>query len=1094
MWFISLSIFRASHAYGQRHGSYPRLYQMKRRNRAFLTGPVFLAGALLAFTSLPFPSSAADSSILYSLQGEIGTLEPKMPVERELTGGQTHTYRLPLNAGQYLYVTVEQKGIDVAMALFGPDGAKVTEIILPDILQGRKIIHTVTEQAGDYRLEVRSKNKAAAAGKYEVQIYTLREATPHDRTLLTVRKMVDEASRLQEQGTAESLNKAIAKIEEALPLIRSIEDRAGEAEALGNQARAYFLLADYQKTVELTTLALAIWKETGNTRGQAVGYSFLYSARQALGEWDSALEALKMGLPITQALGDRRGEASMLSNLGVYYAEVGDSEKALEYWQLSLPIRREIGDRRGEAITLANIGTRHQLAGNLQKAIEFYKQALALSRAIGDRRNVVNQLVYLALAKSSMGEKQAALDYLKEALPLCREVGDRHLEAVTLRAFGDQYSSLGEHQRALEYYNDSLSITRAIGNRDGEARSLHNLARAHRDLNQLSQAREQIEGAIRLIESFRLRIQDQQARSLYFAKVGTSYDLYIDILMQQGKEQSSDNLNAVAIEASERARARSLLELLTEARIEIRQGVDPELLKRERTLQQSLNLKAQQQTRLLSGKPTPEQAEAMARQITSLTTQLQESRAQIRAASPRYAALTQPEPLSLKEIQEQVLDADTLLLEYTLGDKRSYVWAVTRTAINSYELPGREEIETAARQFYNLVKDNTKSEEATQSAARLSQMLLAPLAEKLKAKRLVIVTDGALHYVPFGALPKPEVGKKGVGEEGIRRGGEDGSRGVGGERRKANRNSTHPSTPPPLHPSSVHPTSPPPHLPYFTPLIVEHEIVNLSSASALAVLRRELKGRTSAPKLVAVVADPVFDLNDVRLRRSAKGSAANQKSNDAEMNAKLVRSVKETGLANGEWPLPRLLGTRREATAILALAPESKRKQALDFEANREVVTGGDLGQYQIVHFATHGVLNSQHPELSGIVLSLFDGQGRPQDGFLRLHEIYNLRLPVDLVVLSACQTGLGKEIRGEGLVGLTRGFMYAGAPRLVTSLWQVDDKATSELMKRFYHEMLERKVSAAAALRAAQMQMWQHKDWRSPYNWAAFTLHGEWQ
>ena len=156
--------------------------------------------------------------------------------------------------------------------------------------------------------------------------------------------------------------------------------------------------------------------------------------------------------------------------------------------------------------------------------------------------------------------------------------------------------------------------------------------------------------------------------------------------------------------------------------------------------------------------------------------------------------------------------------------------------------------------------------------------------------------------------------------------------------------------------------------------------------------------------------------------------------------------------------------------------------------------TDAELGQYRVIHFATHGLLNSQHPELSGIVLSLVDGQGRPQNGFLRLHEIYNLRLPAELVVLSACQTGLGKEIRGEGLVGLTRGFMYAGAPRLVTSLWQVDDKATSELMKLFYRGMLGRKLTAAAALRAAQVEMWRQKDWQSPYYWAAFALQGEWR
>src|SRR6266496_2573465 len=167
--------------------------------------------------------------------------------------------------------------------------------------------------------------------------------------------------------------------------------------------------------------------------------------------------------------------------------------------------------------------------------------------------------------------------------------------------------------------------------------------------------------------------------------------------------------------------------------------------------------------------------------------------------------------------------------------------------------------------------------------------------------------------------------------------------------------------------------------------------------------------------------------------------------------------------------------------------------RALDFAANRTTAMGAEVSKYRFVHFATHGFLNSRHPELSGIVLSLVDQEGRAQDGFLRAHEIYNLKLPADLVVLSGCRTGLGKEIKGEGLVGLTRAFMYAGAARVMVSLWDVNDEATAELMKRFYGGLLGRnKLSPAAALRAAQVSMASDKRWSSPYYWAAFTLQGE--
>jgi CHAT domain-containing protein len=153
-----------------------------------------------------------------------------------------------------------------------------------------------------------------------------------------------------------------------------------------------------------------------------------------------------------------------------------------------------------------------------------------------------------------------------------------------------------------------------------------------------------------------------------------------------------------------------------------------------------------------------------------------------------------------------------------------------------------------------------------------------------------------------------------------------------------------------------------------------------------------------------------------------------------------------------------------------------------------------ELSRYRMVHFSTHGLLDSRHPELSGLVLSLVDEAGRPQEGFLRLHEIYRLRLNADLVVLSACQTGLGKEVRGEGLIGLVRGFMYAGAPRVMASMWEVDDAATTELMKSFYKGVLQEKLTPAAALRAAQIEMLKKSHWQSPYYWGAFVLHGEWR
>src|SRR5258708_22064439 len=322
-------------------------------------------------------------------------------------------------------------------------------------------------------------------------------------------------------------------------------------------------------------------------------------------------------------------------------------------------------------------------------------------------------------------------------------------------------------------------------------------------------------------------------------------------------------------------------------------------------------------------------------------------------------------------------------------------------------------------------------------------MILGPVAELLPEKRLLVVSEGALQYVSFAALPVPATGRSEhlAGKAGV-------------------------------------------------PMMSEQEIVNLPSAAVIAELRRAEMGRKPASKEVAVLADPVFDSADERITRATRA-----RSKAALFPERLTRSAAEVGKSrNRSLYLNRLLYTREEARAIIALVSPGKAMVALDFQANRAAATSSMLSEYRIVHFATHGLLDSRHPELSGLVLSMVDKQGRQQDGFLQLEDIYDLNLPAHLVVLSECDTGLGEEISGEGLVGLTRAFMYAGASRVMASLWSVNDAATSELMARFYKALERDRMRPAAALRAAQIQMWRQKLWRSPYYWAAFQIQGEWR
>jgi CHAT domain-containing protein/Flp pilus assembly protein TadD len=727
-------------------------------------------------------------------------------------------------------------------------------------------------------------------------------------------------------------------------------------------------------------------------------------------------------------VGDRGGEATTLNNIGTVYNDLGEKQQALDHFNEALTLDRAVGYRGGEATTLNNIGLVHSSLGEKQKALDHFNEALTLDRAVGDRGGEATTLNNIGYVYSSLGEKQQALDYYNQALPLLRAVGDRGGEATTLNNIGAVYNDLGEKQKALDHFNEALPLFRAVGDRSSEATTLSNFAYLKRSQNNLTEALTDIEAAITIIEDLRTKIGSQELRQSYFATVQDYYQFYIDLLMQLHQQNPSQGYDAKALHASERSRARSLVELLTEAGANIRQGADPKLLEQEQNLQQQLNTVEGRKHELLSTEYTQQQLDEIKQQSQSLLNQLDELEAKIRLTSPRYANLKYPQPLTLQQIQEKVLDDDTLLLEYSLGQERSYLWAVTKNSITSYILPKQSEIEEIAKPWREINESTS-----VESGLPLSEILLKPVASQLGNKRLLIVGDGVLQYIPFAALPIP----------------------------------SQPNT----------------------PLLVEHEIVTSPSTSTIAIQREQLQNRPTVAKTVAVLADPVFSLNDSRVTRNAP-----QQNPQTLNQSALTRAARNLGIGEGPKAYGRLEYTRTEAEKILALVPENQRLQALDFQASLEQAKNPHLSEYQIVHFATHGLLDSVNPELSGVVFSLFNQQGQAEDGFLRLHDIFNLNLPAELVVLSACQTGLGKDTKGEGLVGMTRGFMYAGARRVVVSLWSVNDASTSELMTKFYQKMLQGEENPIHALRQTQLEMWKSEEWQSPYYWGAFTVQGDWR
>jgi CHAT domain-containing protein/Tfp pilus assembly protein PilF len=860
---------------------------------------------------------------------------------------------------------------------------------------------------------------------------------------------------------------ALKYYNQSLSLSRQEDDKAQSAITLNNIGKVYSDLGEKQQALNYYNQSLRLSQQVGDKALQATTLDNIGSVYSNSGEKQQALNYYNQSLPLSAQVGDKAQSARTLNNIGVVYSHLGDKQQALKYYNQSLPLSQQVGDKAQSAATFSNIGLVYDDLGDNQQALKYYNQSLPLSRQVGNKTGEAATLNNIGGIYDALGEKQQALKYYNQSLPLSRQVGDKGLEAGTLNNIGKVYSNLGEKQQALNFYNQSLPLSQQVGDKEREATTLYNIAYVERDRGNLQQALTQIQAAIKIIEDLRTKVDSQDLRTSYFASQQDVYKFYIDLLMQLHKKDPSKGYNAEALHASESSRARGLIELLTEARANIRKDVNPKLLEEEKDLQ----LKIEATVKLLqelSSKPQTETAQQnFKKQLETLLTQQKELQTKIRTSSPKYAALQYPQPLKLPQIQQQ-LDKDTLLLEYSLGEERSYLWAVTPNSIDTYELSSRKEIEEAATEFRGLLikcqklasgcqdlSAEKKAQDIKQtalSATKLSKIILAPVADKLAQKRLVIVADGALQTIPFVALNDVKTFHG------------------------------HVSTKDAISNTEVE----------YQPLIVNHEIVNLPSVTTIATQRQDLKGRKTAPKTLAILADPVFEAKDMRITGKSESIVP-----DSDFRGQIEQSDLKRGAKNlnrNGWE--RIKGTRTEADTILNVIPSSNNLQAFDFDANYNWITNKQLSQYRFLHFATHGFADPNNPELSGIVLSLFlDKQAKPADrGYLRLGDIFNLDFAADLVVLSACETGLGKDVNGEGLVGLTRGLMYAGAERVAVSLWQVNDEGTAQFMPEFYTQMLKQGKSPAVALRAAQMKLWQDSKWQNPYYWSAFTLQGEWR
>ena len=1073
---------------------------------------------------------------------------PGAPLKRDISGGQTHAYQLSLGSEECVRVAVQQHGVDVTIAL-RDQNAQLLRQENRSSERGTEFLVWTSPGPGLYQIAVSAPAADAPAAPYQLLV----ETRPADDSCKAAFQRYAEASALLQQsrsastsadakersvleerlrsalsgfsdtlpywkatadreltavtlhqmgylnGKLKDVKSAIARYEEAVELFREIGDRTEEALVLNDIGAAYGNQGDYTRASEYLTAALALvdalpqndaadltfnyavilqnqsrhqealalfhrardrFRALGRKNLELQAVSEIGRTYYATGAMIQSLEYATEGLSLSRTSSMPLLEARFAQDIARVYLYLDDYDQARDYCERALRLFRSEQYVNGEIATLLLLGDADYARKDNAGAQSSYERAAALAAANQFKEAEARAAVRLGTLLSEHGDYAGALDYRQRALAFYRATGNARSEVNTLLALGRTYRQMGTAKEAGSSLQQALAISTEKAGGFAETSILGELALLARDQGHLEDAHGLLTKLLERFDAERRSLVAPGLSAAFISGAQNWYEVGADLLMRLHGAQPRAGYDRQAWVAAERAKAWGLLEMLAEERTDVHQGVDRVLLEQRRRLWAEMSARAAASQRTLDrgGSGTEPSGHGP---IDDLAARLHVAEAKLRASSPRYVDLVEPLPVAASELQHGLLDSETVLLEFVLGDAQSWLWAITHATFDSYKLPPRAEIDAAARRVYEMLTARQPARgprqpphgrriadadaELSVAAARLSRLLLASIEPRLRkawrGKRLVIVASGSLEYVPFGILPL----------------------------------------------SSGH------------RLLTDHEVVNLPSATVLAALRREASQRPPATRTLALIADPVFDPSDPRVHQQRTARATNRTGDPVMVAAAGRPAVSDAALrraASGftRDGFARLPFSREEVAGIAELVPRHSVLQATDFQASRALVVGDQLSQYRFVHFATHGMLNSRHPELSGLVLSLVDEKGRPQNGFLRLQEIYDLRLGADVVVLSACQTALGKEIKGEGIVGLTRGFMYAGAQRIVASLWQVDDLATSHLMKAFYRGMLKDGLRPAAALRAAQLDMMAQERWAAPYYWAAFTLQGDWR
>jgi CHAT domain-containing protein/Flp pilus assembly protein TadD len=769
----------------------------------------------------------------------------------------------------------------------------------------------------------------------------------------------------------------------------------------------HFRAGDFEEVLrlghELQQRALA----QGDPLHEAAALNTMAAASLRVGAYDEGVLHYEAALARQRELGDRQGEWSSLDGLGIAYENLGRHEKAREYHRQALVVAEPLSNRRWKATTLHNIGVTYAQERDMAEARRHYYQALALRRDLRDRAGQAYTLRDIGMSYMMEGHPARARPYLEEAAAAATAAQDAVLHALIESAIAESHEKAGDTRDAREHYAAALAEGERMRYPEVVWRAERGLGLVSEMERRFEEAATHFQRAVATIEGVREKLREESALTVFLQGRMSAYESAVDFLYRQHRREPKAGHDREALEYAERAKARAFLDLLAEARADIRKGMTPPQREEERQL---LREAAHLQRALLRSAATDAPRAETERALSAVEARLETFERDLRRQSPEYAALRRPEPERLETVQSELLADGDRLIEFMIGDTSSYAWLVSPHAVRMVALPGRAVLESRVKSYRALIgRPPTEAQvlEAAQRRGReLFEILLGPFAAGLDgASRVTIVADGVLLYLPFETLVR-DVDAHGD-----------------------------------------------PHY-----VLETLDVAYAPSASVLVGLNRRTRRPSPGMELLAYGAPVLVADRDARAsrERSAYG------------------------------PLPY---ARREIESIATLFPQDRRRVRTGRDATESALKAEDLARYRVLHLATHGHTDPSAPARSGL---LFAPGGPDEDGLLQGVEILNLDLDADLVVLSACGTGLGKLVRGEGLVGVTRSFFYAGARSLVVSLWDVDDESTADLMKSFYRRLREGGASARALRDAKRAILRSDRPaHRFPYYWASFVLVG---